>query len=203
MIAADELQIIGPGLALWHAFDPTAKAELFSTAVRCARGLLLVDPIPLTDSAEDELLALGPVAEIIVSNANHWRASAALAEKWGLALSGHASLANDAVGSFKPLRQGDMILDSIQVIEILGAAPGEIALYLPANHGSFILGDALIHFDPYGFAFLPAKYCTDYKLMQQSLRKLLDYQSDRMLFAHGTPILSEARSRLEHLLNGD
>ena len=203
MIAANELQMIGPELALWHAFDPIAKAELFSTAVRCPRGLLLVDPIPLAHSAEDELLALGPVVGIVVSNANHWRASALLAEKWGVAVFGHASLADDAVGAFQPLRQGDMILDSLQLIEIPGAAPGEITLHCSANHGSFILGDALIHFDPYGFTLLPAKYCTDYKQMQQSLRTLLEYQFERILFAHGTPILSKARSRLEHLLNGD
>ncbi len=203
MIAADELQIIGPGLALWHAFEATAKAELFSTAVRCPRGLLLVDPIPLTDSAEDELLALGPVGGVVVSNANHWRASAALSEKWGIPLSGHSSLEDEAVGAFHSIRQGDVLLDSLKVLEIPGAAPGEIAVYSPAHHGSFIMGDALIHFDPYGFTFLPTKYCTDHKQMQHSLRQLLDYQFERMLFAHGTPILSKARSRLEQLLNGD
>jgi glyoxylase-like metal-dependent hydrolase (beta-lactamase superfamily II) len=63
-----------------------------------------------------------------------------------------------------------------------------------------VVGDALINFEPHGFGLLPAKYCLDPSLMRQSLRKLLDYAFDRMLFAHGTPILSGARARLERLL---
>ena len=63
-----------------------------------------------------------------------------------------------------------------------------------------IVGDALINFEPYGFDFLPAKYCRDFKLMRRSLPKLLGYTFERMLFAHGTPILSGARAKLERLL---
>ena len=63
-----------------------------------------------------------------------------------------------------------------------------------------IMGDALINFEPYGFTFLPAKYCSNAKMMRRSLPKLLDYSFDRMLFAHGTPIVCGARQRLEELL---
>jgi hypothetical protein len=37
--------------------------------------------------------------------------------------------------------------------------------------------------------------------MRRSLRKLLDYKAERMLLAHGTPILSRASERLQGLLN--
>ena len=200
MIVAPELQQVAPGLALWHASDPKAKAELFSTAIRTLRGLLLVDPIPLSDSALPDLLAMGPIAGIVVTNANHGRASAAFAGKWQVPLFGHATLADAGIDGFQPVEQGDRILDSLEVIGIAGAAPGEIALYLPDDRGSLILGDALVHFDPYCFTFLPAKYCTDHKQMKKSLRALLLYSAERMLFAHGTPILSKATSRLEQLL---
>jgi hypothetical protein len=58
----------------------------------------------------------------------------------------------------------------------------------------------LINFEPYGFVLLPAKYSSNFKLMRRSLSKLLDYSFERMLFAHGLPILSHARERLELLL---
>ena len=61
--------------------------------------------------------------------------------------------------------------------------------------GTLIVGDALINFEPHGFAFLPPKYCSNPKQMRRSLRKLLDYDFERMLFAHGTPILHGARAR--------
>jgi hypothetical protein len=39
--------------------------------------------------------------------------------------------------------------------------------------------------------------------MSRSLRKLLDVKSERMLFAHGNPILSGATYRLGQLLDVD
>ena len=201
MIGADELERVAPGLFIWHAFDSSSKSELFSTAVRCPQGILVVDPIPLALPALNELLALGPLHGIVITNANHWRASRAWASKLGVAIFGHPSLADTAISQYVPVRHGDQILQSLQVIEINGAAPGEIGLYSPDNHGSLILGDALIHFQPYGFTVLPAKYCNDHKQMRRSLEDLLNYQSKRILFAHGAPILSQARTRLEHLLH--
>ena len=41
------------------------------------------------------------------------------------------------------------------------------------------------------------------KEMRRSLRKLLDYKAERILFAHGTPILSGASDRLQKLLDSD
>ena len=75
-----------------------------------------------------------------------------------------------------------------------------MALHYSSNGGTMVVGDALINFEPHGFGLLPAKYCLDSKLMRRSLEKILDYAFDRMLFAHGTPILSGARQRTEQLL---
>ena len=203
MTSADELLFASPGLALWHAFEPAVKAELFSTALTTPRGLLLIDPIPLAKLAREELLALGRVAGIIVTNANHWRASVDWARQLHVPASAHASLAPTAPCPFTPVHHRQKIFDAVEVIEIPGAAPGEIALYDPGHGGSIIVGDALIHFDPYGFTFLPAKYCTNHKEMLCSLRELGNYRAERIFFAHGTPILSKAGERLEHLLDDD
>jgi glyoxylase-like metal-dependent hydrolase (beta-lactamase superfamily II) len=80
---------------------------------------------------------------------------------------------------------------------------GEIALFHEPDGGTLIVGDALIHFEPYGFTFLPAKYCVDQKKMRRSLGKLRRCEADRILFAHGTPILSGAVDRLNALLDAD
>jgi glyoxylase-like metal-dependent hydrolase (beta-lactamase superfamily II) len=63
------------------------------------------------------------------------------------------------------------------------------------------VGDALINFEPHGFTLLPAKYCSNQKQLLRSLRKLLDYKAERILFAHGTPVLSGAGERLRGLLD--
>jgi len=89
------------------------------------------------------------------------------------------------------------------VIEVEGAVTGEIALYHSSNGGTLIVGDALINFEPYGFTLLPRKYCLSEKQMRSSLHQLLTRPAERMLFAHGTPILSGANARLQQLLDAD
>jgi glyoxylase-like metal-dependent hydrolase (beta-lactamase superfamily II) len=203
MTSADEFHSLSPDLAFWHAFEPAVKAELFSTALNTPRGLLIVDPIPLAQNPREELLASRDVAGVVVTNDNHWRAAADWARQLGVALSAHASLASRGPGPFTPVHHGQKIADAVEVIAIPGAAPGEIALYWPGHGGSIIVGDALIHFEPYGFTFLPAKYCTNYKEMLRSLRQLLNYKAKSIFFAHGTPLLEKAGQRLEHLLNDE
>jgi hypothetical protein len=202
MRSAEDFQQITPAIALWHQYDPASKTELFSTAIETPRGLLLVDPILLADPAESALLAGRPVAGIVVTNDNHWRASVELSARFAIPLFGHCASSSETPPSFNSVSTGEKIFDTVQIIAINGAAPGEIALHSPAEDGTLIMGDALIHFDPYGFTFLPPKYCTNFKEMRKSLRDLLNYKVKRMLFAHGTPIVSEADRRLHQLLNG-
>ena len=87
------------------------------------------------------------------------------------------------------------------MIALDGAAAGEIALYFDDEEGgAVILGDALIHFGADGFALLPEKSCTDQQQLRRSLRQLLDFRFERLLFAHGPPLVAAARARLEKIL---
>ena len=201
MRPADDFQQVTSAIALWHQYDSASKTELFSTAIETRNGILLVDPIPLARPAENALLASRHVAGIVVTNDNHWRASLELAGRFGVPLFAHSRTSTEIGLSITSLSTGDKIFEDVEIIAIEGAAPGEMALYSSAEEGTFILGDALIHFEPYGFTFLPPKYCTNFKKMRQSLRDLLNYSVKRMLFAHGTPIVSDADQRLRQLLN--
>jgi hypothetical protein len=96
-----------------------------------------------------------------------------------------------------------MVAPGLTALAIDGAPSGEIALYYDADGGTMVMGDALINFEPHGFALLPAKYCRDFKLMRRALPRLLEYPFERMLFAHGTPLLVGAHRRLEQLLAAD
>lgn len=204
MAMALELEQIQPGLSIWQAYDNAAKADLFSTAISAKDGVFLVDPIPLDKAALAHLLQPGPVAGIIVTNGNHVRATEDFLDRFSVRLFGRPeSLPMDLSVDFSEVGDGMMIDRELEVTAIDGAAPGEIALYHAANRGTLIIGDALINFDPYGFTFLPEKYCQDARQMRNSLRKLLRFKADRMLFAHGLPILSGASERLRQLLEAD
>jgi hypothetical protein len=204
MVTAFEFDQIQPGLSLWHAYDRAVKADLFSTAVSAKAGILLIDPIQLDELALAQLVRENPIVGVILTNHNHYRATDNYLSRFSVPLFAHPdSLPTDSSIPFRETADGTMICDELEAMAIQGAVAGEIALYHPANGGTLIMGDALINFDPYGFTFLPEKYCQDEKQMRNSLRKLVRFNAQRILFAHGMPILSGAGQRLRQLLEAD
>ena len=201
MPAAQELDQVGPGTFIWQVFDPAVKADLFSSALVTPAGTYLVDPIELGAEATQTLENLPKIAGVVVTNENHERAACPFAERFSVPVYLHADLGNpDKLPSAIGLQDQGEIAPGMRAIAIDGAPAGEIAVHYEADGGTMIVGDALINFEPYGFNLLPTKYCRDFKLMRRSLPQLLDYAFERMLFAHGTPILSGARAKLERLL---
>ena len=186
MPIASEIELVDSGLWIWRAYDPAVKADLFSTAIATPAGLYLIDPIPLASDALAALMEFGVPVGIVVTNENHHRAADRLVAQFQV-----------------PLYERSFTAPGLTAVPIDGGPAGEVAVYCEGGGGTLVIGDALINCEPYGFALLPAKYCLNAKLMHRSLPKLLDYPFTRMLFAHGTPIVSRARKRLEQLLQGE
>jgi len=202
MRPASDFDRIAPNIAIWHAYDPEVKAELYSTCLATGAGTYLVDPILLQREAFDEMMGSGPVAGIVLTNSNHHRAAAQFAQQFSVPIFAHPeTFPNGKTGQLTLVTDGDEICDGLRVIGIAGGPLGEIVLHYAVDGGTLIVGDTLINFEPYGFAFLPAKYCSNQKHMRHSLRKLLDYKAKRILFAHGAPILADGSERLRALLN--
>jgi glyoxylase-like metal-dependent hydrolase (beta-lactamase superfamily II) len=199
--SASELTEISDKLRLWQLYDDSVKADLFSTAIRTATGVLFVDPVLLQTELLEQLVRDGAVAGVFVTNANHCRAAMEFSEKFAAPIFAHeATCAACGFPSSREASDGESLAGNVRALEIRGGGVGEMALYHKDDGGSMIMGDALINFEPYGFTALPAKYCTDAKEMRRSLRRLLDYEFERMLFAHGTPLMHSAREKLKGLL---
>jgi glyoxylase-like metal-dependent hydrolase (beta-lactamase superfamily II) len=202
MRLASDFDRIASNIAIWHSYDSAVKAERYSSCLLTSQSAYLVDPIPLHNEALEELVGSLRVAGIIVTNSNHHRVSAEFAQQFSVPVFARGeTFQGNKPGKFSRVANGDKICEGLRVIGIEGAADGEIALHYAPNGGTFIVGDALINFEPYGFTFLPAKYCSKQEHMRRSLRKLLDYKAERILFAHGTPILSRASDRIKGLLD--
>ena len=201
MVRAAELQQLSSSLWLWQAFDPAVKADLFSTVVRTGEQLFVIDPILLERGAFEELDALGKVTGVLITNTNHLRAVKSFAQKYGATVFAGAEVACELSGEKKlALETDEQVAREFTSIAIAGAAVGETAYHFLADGGTMVVGDALINLEPYAFALLPEKYCSDQKEMRRSLRQLLDRPFERLLFAHGLPLLRSARARLETLL---
>ena len=204
MPVAQEFAQVRPNLAVWQTYDKTAKADLFSSALTVQDGVFVIDPIEIANHPLDQLIGTRPIAGIIVTNGNHFRSTDTYIRRFSVPLFAHRnSLPKRAPPGFIEISDGSRIGNELEVIMIEGAGPGEVALYHAGDNGTLIVGDALINFEPYGFALLPEKYCKNIKQMRESLRKLLRYDAERILFAHGMPILSEANARLRQLFDVD
>lgn len=198
MPRADEFQKVTEDLFFWQAYNPAVKVDLSCCARRTTRGLVFIDPIPLAAGPLAELSSLTPPAAILLTSANHARAAAEYRQRFSIPILAHpAAVSELGLSIDQEIADGETILDTFTVIALPGAAPGEIALHAgDAMH----LGDALIHLPPYGFTLLPEKYCTDAREMRLALGKLLRFPFQILTFAHGLPLVSEARQRLAHLL---
>ncbi len=197
MTRADEIHAVSPGLAVWQAYEPAVKCDLTSVALSVGGQLVLIDPIALSAAGVSELEAVGQPALIVCTNGNHARAADAFRTHYRIPLAAHADAALETSVDL-PLADGSRLLDTIEVCALPGGAPGEIALISP--HGVACVGDALIDLPPDGFRLLPDKYCTDSKVLRESLRKLLRWDFRVLTFAHGWPLVASARERLTALL---
>jgi len=201
---ARDFDSITSHLAIWHTYDAAVKAELYSTCLATLAGIYLIDPIPLQKRALDSLISSSQVTGIVVTNSNHRRAAAQFAQRFQVRIFAHReTFPDDEPSRLTTIADGEEISDGLRVIGIEGAAPGEIALHYAGNGGTLIVGDALVNFEPYGFSFLPPKYCSNEKQMRGSLQKLSHHKAERILFAHGTPILSRASERFRGLLKSN
>src|SRR5438034_9402348 len=111
----------------------------------------------LRSEALDELAGSSCVAGVIVTNSNHHRASARFAEQFSASIFGHGeTFPHNSSREFRKVADADKICEGLTVIGIEGAAEGEIALHYAPDGGTFVIGDALVNFEPYGFTLLPA-----------------------------------------------
>ena len=165
----------GHGFSTWHAYDPSCKAELWSTCFSSDQGTVLFDPI---DWPKDTPLPTAPVL-IVRTNGNHDRSCAGLAEKIKA--------------------QPATSLPQFVSIRLPGAGEGETSFFHSAS-GTLVVGDALINLAPHGLMLLPDKYCTDPAKLKTSLRRFLDLPVERIFFAHGAPILQDGLKRISQLL---
>ena len=199
--AAREIERLSDSLWIWQFYDASVKVELCSTALETSAGILFVDPVPIAPELLQDLTRGARIAGVFVTNINHCRAANDFSKKFSCSAFAQGSTHAECSFSFpQTVRDGEIFCGDAHAIEIPGGPAGEIAIYHARDGGSLIVGDALINFEPYGFAFLPKKYCTNEKQMHRSLRRLLEYDFERMLFAHGTPIMQSARKKLEQLL---
>ncbi len=186
------------GVFRWNVYSPEHKVDLTALVVESPAGWVIFDPIPpvLTDW-EAQFPRQRPTA-LVVTNANHARAGAEARARWSCPIYGPAEL-GDELPLTRTVVPPECPLPGWETFSLIGGAPGETAWILPAR-SLVIFGDAVVNLPTRGLELLPDKYCTDPAQLRTQLRLLLARDFARALFAHGTPLVTDATARLRALL---
>ena len=146
----------------------------------------------------DELALHKPVVAIVLTNENHARAALWFRGRFGSPIFSHSdalgSLTLAVDGTLGPMRR---VAGNLTVLEIPGAASGEIALLHPG--GSLHFGDAVVNLEATGLALLPDKYCLDPKILKRSIQSLPVDGVELVTFAHGPALIQGGGERIQSL----
>ena len=101
------------------------------------------------------------------------------------------------------LAQGDIIdaCGGIEIISVPGHSDGNLTFHLRGEK-AMIVGDTIFGTDDGALYTPPAKYSKDGDMAAREIKRLLDYDFDKLLLAHGKNILENAKIEVEKLVNG-
>lgn len=178
-----------PDLFAWSQFNPDRNLDFHGYLWVRDAGNLAVDPVPLSEHDQAELRALGGLATIIITNSDHVRAAAELAELTSARVLGPAA----ERGGF-PIKcdgwlvDGDEPLPGLRVLALEGSkTPGELALVLERT--TLITGDLVRCHAGGTLCMLPDPKLSDRAKAVASVRRLAELQDiEAVLVGDGWPL---------------
>ena len=190
-----------PDLYAWSSFDTERNVDFNSVFWARPGGNVAVDPMPLTAHDRAHIAALGGLAWIVITNADHVRDSVALAEATGAQIC--APRAETAITSRvdRWLDDRDEVVAGLEVVAMPGSkTPGEVALVLDKT--TLITGDVIRAHQADRLHLLPAGRLTDADAVRAAIRGIVDlFPIETVLVGDGWPMFRGAAERLRALVD--
>ena len=199
------MQEILPELFHWTAYHRGIDKHVSSYYVG-GEAALLVDPM-LPEGGVDAVALLGSPQGIALTNRHHLRASAQLVDAFDCPILCHeAGLHEFAEGGpdVRGFAFGETLRPGVEALEVGAITAEETALHIGAGGGALAFADAIVH---YGgeVGFVPDFLLGDdpegvKRGVRESVERLRERDFEALLFAHGEPIVADARATLERFL---
>ncbi|MBC8001331.1 MAG: hypothetical protein H7X97_01970 [Opitutaceae bacterium] len=190
-----------PDVFRWEQYSPAHKVNLTSHAIIREGRIFVFDPIALVAEPMALLAARGSIAAIVLTNDNHERDAASWRDRCDIPIwaADEASLPWPGVRRFHRAEQN---WEGWKLEWLDGAAGGELAFRW--NEQSLVVcGDAIVNLPDRGLELLPEKYCRNQSQLKQSVRNWVAVPFERLLMAHGLPLMEEASQRVARLVSDD
>jgi glyoxylase-like metal-dependent hydrolase (beta-lactamase superfamily II) len=201
MTPATNLKEITKTLYGWSSFHAQWKIDFDSYALKTPDGIVFIDPMKPAPEVIEKLEALGEPLAVFLTNADHDRDADWFRRRYEIQVYAHekAKACCDTKINVLVL-DGEKLPGGVRVIPLPGTAAGSVAFYTRQSGGIVLIGDSLLNIPGKGLALLPAQYLEDKKQALQSLRQLLDLNFKVATFAHGDPLVKDAKKEITRFL---
>ncbi|HUJ72948.1 MAG TPA: hypothetical protein VLZ30_11945 [Verrucomicrobiae bacterium] len=196
-----ELRAVSRNLYGWASFHPQWKVDFNSYALRTTEGVVFVDPLKPGPDIIKKLEALGEPIGVLLTNAHHDRDADWFRKQYEIQVYAHEKAKADCDTKIDVLlMDGERLPGGAKAVYMPGSSAGETAFYSKSGGGIVLMGDTLMNQGGKGLTLLPEPYIEDKKEALKSLQKLLDLNFKIITFAHGSPIVTNARNEIARFL---
>lgn len=202
---ARKLLEVGPGLWRWRVHDDRIGGdESDAWAVVVSGRSVLIDPLPLADSALEHLRELGEIEAIVLTASCHQRSSWRLRQATGAPVYAPQGAEGLEERPDHWYSGGDLLPGGLTPIHTPGPTEAMYALWLARPRSVIFLSDLLVNDGTGSLSFWADEYQDDPARTRASVRRLLDDLPVQMLCpAHGPPICTNARAAMRRALDED
>lgn len=197
---------IAPGLWHWTVQHPHIGSEVSSYYLSDER--VAVDVLLPPEGIEWFVDRGAPPEHVLLTNRHHdrdaWRLQTVFGAEVHCAANGIHELAGR--GRVTPFQFGDEFPGGITAHEVGAICPDETALHIPA-HAALAVADGIVRWDREdGLTFVPDSLMDEptetKRRLREAYRGLLELDFDRLLLAHGDPVVTDARRAVRTWLAG-
>jgi|SRR5579871_4360875 len=198
---AIEIREVAKNLHGWASFHSQWKVDFNSYALKTSEGVVLVDPLKLEPESVKQLEAIGEPIAIFLTNAHHDRDADWFRKQYGIQVYAHEKAKADCDTKIDILlMDGERLPGNLKAVHLPGSSAGETAFHSKISGGIVLVGDTLLNQREKGLSLLADAYLEDKKQTLKSLQKLLELEFNIVTFAHGDPIVQNAKNRITHFL---